>query len=81
MLHPETGKYYNTLSSSVENEGPVENGFGRELFGKLQFIGATLQLRGVNPVVQPLVDASDNFLIDNGMIMTFSANRLAIYFP
>ncbi|CAA3017064.1 asparagine synthetase domain-containing 1 isoform X1 [Olea europaea subsp. europaea] len=66
LLHPEIGNYYNTLSSSVENEGTVENGFGSELFGKLQFIGATLQLRGVNPVVQPLVDASDNVLIDNG---------------
>ncbi|KAL2484702.1 Asparagine synthase family protein [Abeliophyllum distichum] len=68
LHHPKIGKVYSTSSSSTENEGAVENGFGNEFFGKLQFIGATLQLRGVNPVVQPLVDASGNVLIYNGEI-------------
>ncbi|XP_022846557.1 asparagine synthetase domain-containing protein 1 [Olea europaea var. sylvestris] len=68
LLHPKIGKDCSTLSSSVENEGSAEDGFGSEVFGKLQFIGATLQLRGVNPVVQPLVDASCNVLIFNGEI-------------
>lgn len=34
--------------------------------GELHFIGATLQLRGVNPITQPLVDESGNILVYNG---------------
>jgi asparagine synthetase B (glutamine-hydrolysing) len=34
--------------------------------GELCFIGATLQLRGTLPLVQPLVDASRNILLYNG---------------
>lgn len=33
---------------------------------ELHFIGATLHLRGLNPVRQPLVDSSGNILIYNG---------------
>ncbi|XP_014505547.1 asparagine synthetase domain-containing protein 1 isoform X1 [Vigna radiata var. radiata] len=35
---------------------------------KLHFFGATLQLRGINPLIQPLVDASGNVLVYNGEI-------------
>ncbi|PKA53962.1 hypothetical protein AXF42_Ash011442 [Apostasia shenzhenica] len=35
---------------------------------QLDFIGATLQLRGSSPVHQPLVDASGNLLVYNGEI-------------
>lgn len=35
---------------------------------KLHFFGATLQLRGTIPLVQPLVDASRNVLVYNGEI-------------
>lgn len=41
----------------------------RECVAELYFIGATLQLRGVKPIVQPLVDASGNILVYNGMIL------------
>lgn len=36
--------------------------------GELQFIGATLQLRGLNPTIQPFVDSYGNVLIYNGKI-------------
>ena len=32
------------------------------------FLGATLQLRGLNPIVQPLMDASRNVLVYNGKL-------------
>ncbi|XP_022149042.1 asparagine synthetase domain-containing protein 1 isoform X2 [Momordica charantia] len=35
---------------------------------ELYLIGATLQLRGLNPIVQPLMDASRNILVYNGEI-------------
>lgn len=35
---------------------------------ELHFIGATLQLRGINPIFQPLVDNFGNILIYNGEI-------------
>lgn len=38
------------------------------VFGKILFIGATLQLRGVYPITQPLVDKSRNILVYNGMV-------------
>ncbi|CAA7387771.1 unnamed protein product [Spirodela intermedia] len=34
----------------------------------LQFLGATLHLRGINPAAQPLVDGSGNILVYNGEI-------------
>ncbi|KAK9276100.1 hypothetical protein L1049_005631 [Liquidambar formosana] len=33
---------------------------------EMHFIGATLQLRGINPITQPLMDTSGNILIYNG---------------
>ncbi|KAL0336542.1 UNVERIFIED_CONTAM: Asparagine synthetase domain-containing protein 1 [Sesamum radiatum] len=56
------------VQSFVQKEGAVENGCGSELRGELGFIGATLQLRGVNPVVQPLTDPFGNVLVYNGEI-------------
>ncbi|XP_024018287.1 asparagine synthetase domain-containing protein 1 isoform X1 [Morus notabilis] len=35
---------------------------------EFHFIGATLQLRGTSPIVQPLVDSSRNILVYNGEI-------------
>ncbi|KAK7362451.1 hypothetical protein VNO77_04565 [Canavalia gladiata] len=35
---------------------------------ELRFVGATLQLRGTIPLVQPLVDASGNVLVYNGEV-------------
>lgn len=55
------------LQSVVQKDEAVENGRGSELHGELRFIGATLQLRGVNPVVQPLTDAFANVLVYNGI--------------
>ncbi|KAJ8548026.1 hypothetical protein K7X08_021262 [Anisodus acutangulus] len=40
-------------------------GGGKEV---LQFIGTTLQLRGINPIVQSLVDVPGNILVYNGEI-------------
>ncbi|KAK6133906.1 hypothetical protein DH2020_032367 [Rehmannia glutinosa] len=56
------------VQSFVQTEGKVKNGCEDELFGELRFIGATLQLRGVNPVFQPLTDAFGNVLVYNGEI-------------
>lgn len=35
---------------------------------ELHFIGATLQLRGINPIVQPLIDTYGNILVYNGKL-------------
>ncbi|XP_010320854.2 uncharacterized protein [Solanum lycopersicum] len=43
-------------------------GAAKEFIRELQFLGATLQLRGINPIVQPLVDMSGNILVYNGEI-------------
>lgn len=64
-----------TLQASVEEEESIEEShfidnhvLNNTLFGKLIFVGATLQLRGVYPVTQPLVDKSGNILIYNGTL-------------
>ncbi|KAL3654307.1 hypothetical protein CASFOL_003988 [Castilleja foliolosa] len=57
-----------TVESFVQTERVVENGCKSVLHGELRFIGATLQLRGLNPVVQPLTDAFGNVLVYNGEI-------------
>jgi hypothetical protein len=44
--------------------------------GELQFIGATLQLRGLNPIIQPFIDSSRNALIYNGKFFT-----CVLFFP
>ncbi|GKB45627.1 asparagine synthetase domain-containing protein 1 isoform X1, partial [Tanacetum coccineum] len=62
-LHAEEGA---ALRSSVEGSEIVDNcGLNT---GKLLFIGATLQLRGENPIRQPLVDDSGNILVYNGEV-------------
>lgn len=46
-----------------------ENGCSNPISGTgLYLLGATLQLRGVNPIVQPLMDASRNILVYNGKL-------------
>ncbi|KAM7487506.1 hypothetical protein LguiB_024990 [Lonicera macranthoides] len=44
------------------------NGLGTRSVAQLHLIGATLQLRGINPIAQPLVDTSGNVLVYNGEI-------------
>ncbi|XP_057777286.1 uncharacterized protein LOC130995856 [Salvia miltiorrhiza] len=56
------------VQSCVQKEVAAESGCGSEFNGELLFIGATLQLRGVNPVVQPLIDGFRNVLVYNGEI-------------
>ncbi|XP_050277526.1 uncharacterized protein LOC126719034 [Quercus robur] len=47
----------------------VENGFSMSnVVAELHFIGATLQLRGINPIVQPLMDTYGNIFVYNGEI-------------
>ncbi|OMO93498.1 hypothetical protein CCACVL1_06474, partial [Corchorus capsularis] len=60
----------NSLVSSVTEETHVlDNGSNvPESFAELVFVGATLQLRGVTPVSQPLVDSYGNILVYNGEI-------------
>ena len=53
------------LCSGIEGNNNNNNNNG-ECTAQLYFIGATLQLRGINPLVQPLVDASRNVLVYNG---------------
>nr|XP_016435479.1 PREDICTED: asparagine synthetase domain-containing protein 1-like isoform X3 [Nicotiana tabacum] len=53
---------------SGEGEACCMGGGGKEFTGELQFVGATLQLRGINPIVQPLTDISGNILVYNGEI-------------
>ncbi|XP_017223437.1 uncharacterized protein LOC108199924 isoform X2 [Daucus carota subsp. sativus] len=51
-----------------ESDELVKRGSGLGSCGKLEFIGATLQLRGSRPVSQPLVDSFGNVLVYNGEI-------------
>lgn len=45
--------------------------------GELHFIGSTLQLRGTTPIIQPLVDSSQNILTYNGEV--FGGIELSSY--
>ncbi|KAK3039830.1 hypothetical protein RJ639_027143, partial [Escallonia herrerae] len=56
------------LSSMSGETCKADNGFGINSLGHLYFVGATLQLRGMDPVSQPLVDAFGNILVYNGEI-------------
>ncbi|KAL9246323.1 hypothetical protein vseg_019871 [Gypsophila vaccaria] len=62
----------NSCSTAVYDCSPCtncENGSGTHLgVAEMCFIGAVLQLRGTNPVMQPLVDESGNVLVYNGEI-------------
>ncbi|XP_022776740.1 asparagine synthetase domain-containing protein 1 isoform X2 [Durio zibethinus] len=68
LLHSNNSNSGNSWVSSVNEEAHVlENGSNlSESFAELVFLGATLQLRGVTPVIQPLVDSSGNILVYNG---------------
>ncbi|EOY01678.1 Asparagine synthase family protein, putative [Theobroma cacao] len=70
LLHSNTSSTGNFCVSSVNEEThAVDNGSNvAESFAELVFLGATLQLRGVAPVSQPLVDSSGNILVYNGEI-------------
>lgn len=54
------------LSCVCESDEFAKRGLGS--CGKLEFIGATLQLRGSTPISQPLVDSFGNVLVYNGEI-------------
>ncbi|KAL9252710.1 LRR receptor-like serine/threonine-protein kinase RPK2-like protein [Drosera capensis] len=51
------------------DHGSLDNGengvCGRKILIEMDFVGAVLQLRGEDPVVQPLVNASGNILVYN----------------
>lgn len=64
------------VQSCVQEQGAVENGCGSEFSGELLFVGATLQLRGVNPVVQPLTDEFGNVLVYNGIVYSSVASLI-----
>lgn len=52
------------ILSVIEDCGSSVNGKA-----ELLFIGATLQLRGLYPIFQPLLDSSRNILVYNGKVM------------
>ncbi|XVF03184.1 hypothetical protein REPUB_Repub04eG0239300 [Reevesia pubescens] len=69
LLHSNTSNPGNnsSVSSITEETHVLDNGSNlSESLAELVFIGATLQLRGVTPVSQPLVDSSGNILAYNG---------------
>ncbi|XVF43242.1 hypothetical protein PTKIN_Ptkin02bG0024600 [Pterospermum kingtungense] len=70
LLHSSPLSPGNSWVSSVNEEThvPVDGSYVSEPFAELVFLGATLQLRGVAPVSQPLVDSSGNVLVYNGEI-------------
>lgn len=46
-----------------------QNGCSSPIFGaEFYLLGAALQLRGLNPIVQPLMDVSRNILVYNGKL-------------
>ncbi|KAL8106089.1 hypothetical protein AgCh_029771 [Apium graveolens] len=54
--------------SDLDSQSVVSDEIEKRGCGKLEFIGATLQLRGSTPITQPLVDSSGNVLVYNGEI-------------
>lgn len=68
------------VQSFAQEEGVAENVCGSEFRGQLLLIGATLQLRGVNPVVQPLTDEFGNVLVYNGIVYFRSFSYLVLCF-
>lgn len=65
------------ISTSLEEGAIGRSSFSDELnttegfVGEMIFLGATLQLRGVRPVVQPLVDEFGNILVYNGEVLVW----------
>ncbi|KAG1368655.1 asparagine synthetase domain-containing protein C4F6.11c [Cocos nucifera] len=61
----ETVKYrISSMSGAVD----TKDGITTESTSELDFLAATLQLRGISPAFQPLVDVSGNILVFNGEI-------------
>lgn len=77
LLHADEGR---TIRSYVEEEEATKDSefMNNGLFGKVLFIGATLQLRGMYLITQPLVDKCGNILVYNGMV-SYSLNRRLIF--
>lgn len=71
FLHADEGR---TIQSSMGAEPTKESHIkddcvlNNSLYGKVLFVGATLQLRGIYPITQPLVDKSGNILVYNGEV-------------
>ncbi|KAM3706978.1 hypothetical protein ACJW31_03G191100 [Castanea mollissima] len=64
-VEEENGCCFDTHGQTRE----VENGFSMfKVVAELHFLGATLQLRGINPIVQPLMDTYGNIFVYNGEI-------------
>lgn len=74
FLHSSTLNSGNSWVSSVSEETHVlvKGSNVSESSAELVFLGASLQLRGVTPVSQPLVDSSGNILVYNGKVCSFS---------
>lgn len=47
--------------------------------GELHFIGSTLQLRGTTPIIQPLVDSSQNILTYNGLVFLLKLPSIFVF--
>lgn len=58
--------------SSKSRAVDTKDGITTESTTELDFLGATLQLRGISPAFQPLVDASGNILVFNGISLVSS---------
>ncbi|XP_028107508.1 uncharacterized protein LOC114306469 [Camellia sinensis] len=57
------------ITFASEEPCMLDNDFDKpKCVAELFFLGATLQLRGINPIIQPLVDAAGNILVYNGEI-------------
>ncbi|KHG24869.1 Asparagine synthetase domain-containing 1 [Gossypium arboreum] len=69
-LHFNSSNSTNHRVSSFNEESHVLDNVSDmpESFAEFVFLGATLQLRGVSPVCQPLMDSSGNVLVYNGEI-------------
>ncbi|MBA0743973.1 hypothetical protein Gogos_006619 [Gossypium gossypioides] len=69
-LHSNSSNSTNYRVSSFNEESHVLDDVSDmpESFAEFFFLGATLQLRGVSPVCQPLMDSSRNVLVYNGEI-------------
>ncbi|XP_024989077.1 asparagine synthetase domain-containing protein 1 isoform X2 [Cynara cardunculus var. scolymus] len=66
FLHADGGS---AIRSSMEGEETTREShvkaLNNSLFGEVLFVGATLQLRGIYSITQPLVDKSGNILVYN----------------
>lgn len=63
---PLEGDYHNRLSKDGATNIQEGTSGIPKIVGEMYFIGATLQLRGINPITQPFVDNHGNVLVYNG---------------